>query len=421
MGAGRKLVVALFAAAFFISVLPQNAGAEDNQNSDLQMVIDGDSIKRNYFQGETISISTSLQNGENTVITENDPSCGFKIMVTNDNFDTMYDSSFLCRDQTQEIQLSPFESYDLGTITWDFSLSEDSFIPRGEYTIDIIHTKTGTSTYIKVNFYEYFTPNEYLDLAIDISSIEGEGAFSDGKLVLLTLSNPTDENIIVHPNICDMIIEINNVKVILESCFFNSQILHPLESMLLGNHVIYQSSMSEGINEVKAYSVGKTLTDSAEIMVGEITDRSDLLSDELRYTVKQSQRGQNEKSEMLISLEIHNPNIQSEALEFSAGCPVNANVYDNQGELVSAIIGDCLSEDHTEILDYGNSLTLEIGSISLVDDYGCSIDTGRYSVVVFGSALPHPVLADFLHISGNYESNCVSNITNYEISHYVMD
>ena len=357
MGAGRKLVVALFAAAFFISVLPQNAGAEDNQNSDLQMVIDGDSIKRNYFQGETISISTSLQNGENTVITENDPSCGFKIMVTNDNFDTMYDSSFLCRDQTQEIQLSPFESYDLGTITWDFSLSEDSFIPRGEYTIDIIHTKTGTSTYIKVNFYEYFTPNEYLDLAIDISSIEGEGAFSDGKLVLLTLSNPTDENIIVHPNICDMIIEINNVKVILESCFFNSQILHPLESMLLGNHVIYQSSMNEGINEVKAYSVGKTLTDSAEIMVGEITDRSDLLSDELRYTVKQSQRGQNEKSEMLISLEIHNPNIQSEALEFSAGCPVNANVYDNQGELVSAIIGDCLSEDHTEILDYGNSLT----------------------------------------------------------------
>ena len=58
MGAGRKLVVALFAAAFFISVLPQNAGAEDNQNSDLQMVIDGDSIKRNYFQGETISVST---------------------------------------------------------------------------------------------------------------------------------------------------------------------------------------------------------------------------------------------------------------------------------------------------------------------------------------------------------------------------
>ena len=184
MGAGRKLVVALFAAAFFISVLPQNAGAEDNQNSDLQMIIDGDSIKRNYFEGETISISSSLQNGENTVITENDPSCGFKIKVTNENFDTMYDSGFLCREQTQEIQLSPFESYELGTITWDFSLSDDSFIPRGEYTIDIIHTKTGTNTYIKVNFYENIAPNQYLDLEIDISSIEGEGAFSNDKLVL---------------------------------------------------------------------------------------------------------------------------------------------------------------------------------------------------------------------------------------------
>ena len=50
------------------------------------MIIDGDSIKRNYFEGETISISSSLQSGENTVITENDPSCGFR-KVTNENFD----------------------------------------------------------------------------------------------------------------------------------------------------------------------------------------------------------------------------------------------------------------------------------------------------------------------------------------------
>ena len=92
---------------------------------------------------------------------------------------------------------------------------------------------------------------------------------------------------------------------------------------------------------------------------------------------------------MLISLDIHNPNIRLETLEFSAGCPVNANVYNNQGELVSTTVGDCLNEDYTEILDYGNSLTLEIGSVSLVDDYGCSIDTGRYSIVVFGNALPH--------------------------------
>ena len=421
MGAGRKLVVALFAAAFFISVLPQNAGAEDNQNSDLQMILDGDSIKRNYFEGETISISSSLQNGENTIITENDPSCGFKIKVTNENFDTMYDSGFLCREQTQEIQLSPFESHELGTIIWDFSLSDDSFIPRGEYTIDIIHTKTGTNTYIKVNFYENIAPNQYLDLEIDISSIEGEGAFSNDKLVLLTLSNPTDENIIVHPNICDMIIEINEAKGLLENCFSNSQMLHPLESMLLGNHIIYQSTLNEGINEVKAYTVGKTLTDSTEVLIGEISETGNHLSDDLRYTVKQNQRGQNEKSEMLISLDIHNPNIELEALEFSAGCPVNANVYNNQGELVSTIVGDCLNEDYTEILDYGNSLTLEIGSVSLVDDYGCSIDTGRYSVVVFGNALPHPVLSDFLHISENYESNCANNITNYEISHYEMD
>lgn len=421
MGAGRKLVVALFAAAFFISALPQNAGAEDNQTSTLQLIIDNENIKQNYFEGETISISTSLQNGENTIITENDPSCGFKIRVTNENSDIMYDSSFLCRNQTQEIQLIPFESYDLGTINWDFSLSDDAFIPRGEYTIDIIHTKSGTNTYIKVNFYENITPDEDLDLDIDIISIANDNVSLTDKLALLTLSNPTDENIILHPNICDIIIEVDGIKSILQNCFFNSQILHPLESMLLGNHVIYQSLINEGNNEIKAYTLGKSITDSVEILAEEIAETNNHLSDDLRYTVKQDQRGQNERSEILISLDIHNPTIQPNTLEFSTGCPVNANIYNNQGEFVSTIVGNCLEENYTEILNYGNSLTLEVGSVSLVDNYGCSIDTGRYSVVVFGNALPYPVLADFLHISENHDLNCAKNITNYEISHYVMD
>ena len=89
----------------------------------------------------------------------------------------MYDSGFLCREQTQEIQLSPFESYDLGTMTWDFSLSDDSFIPE-------VHNRYNPHK----NWHKYvhqseflwnIAPNQYLDLEIDISSIEGEGAFSN--------------------------------------------------------------------------------------------------------------------------------------------------------------------------------------------------------------------------------------------------
>ncbi|MDG1549273.1 MAG: ArsR family transcriptional regulator [Candidatus Poseidoniaceae archaeon] len=407
MAGGTRLVVALLAGVFLLSIIPHSYGQEST-NSNLILLLESD-IEQTYIEGDRLTLDVQLFNPAEKVTISNNPSCEFIFTVINSFGDEVYSSETTCRNQIQTIVIEENEKYDLTTQYWDFTDAENQIIPSGTYTIYLYHSKEPIHNSLVFEFYSSSNNNNYLDLKAKLVDID-DGSY----LAQFTIYNPSTEPIITDNIDCTIILENQIYRFIFDDCFNGAAILHPFENIYSSSQLIPKEWIND--NRSLKYSI---LGDDENYLFlsNEISDdiQEEILPATVQYlpsiTVNELVLNQVDSA---ISLQVN----LAEHSNVGSECYADVNIVNDLGDLVNSLSVD-YCEMNNKSTDRNTNIMTDLYQWELTNAHGCYIEQGKYTLIVgIGDSY---YSADYQNHNTNVAISCMSNHINVDPENFILD
>ena len=421
-GSGRPLII-LICGLFILSATPHISADETIDYSQLELNFDGET-KQWYLQNEVLEINANLVNNDEQISIPNDPSCNVFFSVKDSDSNLIFDNSNICRGQSQELVINSDSNLEFDAMFWDFTSSEGEVIQSGWYDVEISHSVIN----LKDSFNFYFQKNiqfdNELDLALNIVEVGGTQQTNKHNLVGITLSNPTSNSIQLPTESCRLIFELNGVQELLNSCYGSNSNLNANEFSYLEGVLIESNSLEYGENYVSVTTPGGDLNQELIIIIDE---EFNLISNNLEsgltsYVTKEIEMEKEHVSFLSYSINIENNDDVEKMVEFNDNCKFQMFVVNDLGDLIFDSSSDsCQEISSSYSIESGGSLTFDMPYWYLEDGKGCSINSGKYSVIIEILEYSITHFEEYLHQDNYRTKNCVDDSIDTEYSMQIID
>jgi len=401
MAGGTRMVVALLAGVFLLSIIPHSYGQEST-SSNLMLLLEND-IEQTYIEGDVLTLDVQIFNPTEQVTINNNPSCEFIFTVFNSYGDEVYSSETTCRNQIQTIVIDENEKFNLKTQYWDFIDSQGHIIPSGMYTIELSHSKEPIYKTLPFEFHSSSNNSNYLDIKAKLIDIDNES-----YLTQFTIFNPSNEPIITDNIECTIILENEIYRFIFDDCFNGVSILHPLENIYSSSKLIPKDWIYD--NSSLKYSIlggdERYLSPLAEI-TNEIQVEEMVTGLQISPSITTNELVLNQVGSV-ISLQVN----LAEQISASSECHADVNIFNDLGDLVKSLSVDYCKKANANIVT-------DLYQWELIDSHGCYIDQGRYTLIVgIGNSY---YSADYQNLHRNDAISCLSNHIEVNSEDFILD
>ena len=420
MADGARLLIGLLAGVLLISSLPLS-NAEDNATNDLEIILNLN-LKEVYLQGESLVINPSLINHGEDIQISNNPSCEFYFQILDDYQNLFYDSSHTCRNQNQDLVINHLETIDLGTMTWDFLNWEGEFIPTGNYELKVFHSSAEISSSYSIHFYDNLEIDPSMIYALDTYEIFSNNVSTGDQVLLVTISNPTDSEIILPSNYCKVIVEIEEEISRLDVCSEDLESLKPYEYSFLGSKLIRSPDLIAGLNEIKVYPPGKKTISVIELENSNLENTN--ISDQHSLTASLSLEEKISSFNHKLSILINFDDLENDASILESECLFNIYIVNDQSADVYTRENIECSEKISSIENNRfSALQFELDRWGINDKNNCQLESGTYTIIVNSQATGLTMTEQYHHVNKNSNSECFNpgNKRNYQTSSVIVD
>ncbi len=421
-GSGRPLIV-LICGLFILSATPYISADETTDYSQLKLNLD-DEIKQWYLQDEVLEIESFLSNYAEQISIPNDPSCNVFFSVKDSDSNLIFDNSNICRGQNQDLMINSNSVIEFDPFLWDFTSFEGVVIQSGWYNIEISHSKINLKDNIDIYFQNNIGFNNGIELDLSLVEVGGHETSNAHSLVGITLSNPTSDLIELPTESCKLIFELNGVQKLLNSCYGANSKLNSNEFSYLEGVFIESSSLQLGDNYVSVKTPGEDLNENLIITVSEDDGfvPNNLDSDLTSFITKNIEMEKEHVSFLSYSINIENTGDDERIVEFNDNCKYQMFVINDLGESIFDSSKDSCQEIFTSYsIDEDDSLSFEMPNWYLEDSNGCSINSGKYSVIIelIEYSITHH--EEYIHQDNYRKKDCNNDLMNTEYSMQIID
>ncbi len=421
-GSGRPLII-LICGLFILSATPHISADETIDYSQLELNLDGE-IKQWYLQNEVLEINAVLINNDDQISIPNDPSCNVFFSVKDTDSNLIFDNSNICRGQSQELVINSDSNLEFDTMVWDFTSSEGEVIQSGWYNVEISHSVINLKDNINFYFQKDIQFDNDLNLDLNIVEVGGNQQTNKHSLVGITLSNPTSNSIQLPTESCRLIFELNGVQELLNSCYGNNSKLNSNEFSFLQGILIESSSLQLGDNYISVKSPGEILNEELIITIDEenFFTANNLESGLSSYVSKEIEMEKEHVSFLSYSINIENNDDVEKIIEFNDNCKFQMFVINDLGDLIFDSSQDSCQEIFTSYsIEQEDSLSFDMPNWYLEDSNGCSINSGKYSIIIEISEYSIIHHEEYIHQDNYRKKDCNDDLMNTEYSMQIIE
>lgn len=379
----------------FFSCIP--LATAQNEQPELQIVLDTE-LDEIYLEGDELILNVKIVNQGDIYTISNDPSCDFYFTIFDYEQNIIHNSIYNCRGQNQEISIDASSDLTLNLQTWDFKNWNSGYINSGKYTISISHSVL--DLHFQSSF--MFLSNASDDIGYlyqnKVVEIEKNNQLNSDYLILHTIYNPTDKIIQLPEEYCNLVVNTNTVRTIIDHCEVDIGYLYPNEYSFIGTTKIYSSILNYGENIIEISLPGTQYRDS--IILNNDVDVSQSLAGISGQIVIEEL--ENRKTYGLkLSL-----NLEQEFLEQTDDCSIYVDIINDLGEPVYNQIVNVCETLETSANDF---ISTSIDLWETIDSDGCQLDSGRYSIIASSNNTSGFILKSYEHIKPRHGHMCVSS------------
>ena len=421
-GSGRPLII-LICGLFILSATPHISADETIDYSQLELNLDGE-IKQWYLQNEVLEINALLINNDDQISIPNDPSCNVFFSIKDTDSNLIFDNSNICRGQNQELVINSDSNLEFDTMFWDFTSSEGEVIQSGWYNVEISHSVINLKDNINFYFQKDIQFDNDLNLDLNIVEVGGNQQTNKHSLVGITLSNPTSNSIQLPTESCRLIFELNGVQELLNSCYGNNSKLNSNEFSFLQGILIESSSLQLGDNYISVKSPGEILNEELIITIDEedFFTANNLESGLSSYVSKEIEMEKEHVSFLSYSINIENNDDVEKIIEFNDNCKFQMFVINDLGDLIFDSSQDSCQEIFTSYsIEQEDSLSFDMPNWYLEDSNGCSINSGKYSIIIEISEYSIIHHEEYIHQDNYRKKDCNDDLMNTEYSMQIIE
>lgn len=424
MAEASRVLIGLVCGLFILSVIPHSTAQEEINLDGLVLEFDNQ-FQQWYEVGEILEISPSLTNYGDEVSVSNDPSCGTYFMVKDAEMNIIFENSVNCRNQEQQLIIQPMESVDFTNWQWDFTDTDGELISSGTYTIELVHSKTNLRVEQIIYFQKDVSFDLSLELNLDIMALGGADDRSEHHLISITLSNPTNTDILLPTQeSCNLIYSLNGQEKMLNSCYGGNYGLHAYENSYIDGIFIERDTLLEGDNILVVKTPGGDLVDEINIENDDtIISNYEQLNEEIVITASKYTGVETDHVSFLsYSLNLENSNSQSIELTFPNTCKIEMYIVNDLSELIydSTEQQSCQEFQTSDIIESSETLTFDLPEWYLEDQNNCYVDSGTYTIILDIPQYSVTSVDQFEYLETYRNPGCSEEIINFE-SGYVID
>ena len=365
-GAGR-FILTLLAGLMFVSSIPYSAA--QSEQPELEMVLYTE-LDDTYFEGDELILDVKMKNKGVTQTINNDPSCDFYFTIFDKNQNIIHNSIYNCRGQSQEIRIDGDSHMILDTQTWDFKDWKSDYLKTGKYSISITHSVLDIHTESSFLFIANLSNDVQYQYKNKIVEIEKNNSLNSDYLLLHTIYNPTTEIIQLSEGYCSLVVKVGNIRTVIENCQENLVELFPKEHSLIGTTVLNSNTLNSSEEAIEILLPGTQYSDF--IIIPNKND-SPPTSSQLngQITIIGSEIGKLNTVELSL-------NVQEEFIDQANDCLIHIDIINDQGTTIyNQMTNACENMRSTK----NDLVEIPIGKWEPIDNDGCQLDSGKYSIV----------------------------------------
>ena len=425
MAESSRVLIGLVCCLFILSAIPQTS-AQEEIDSD-QLILGFDNQFEDWYEiGDIIEINPILTNLGNQLSISNDPSCGTYVIINNVDMVSVFDNSENCRNQEQQLIIQQMETIEFQNLQWDFTDSSGDIVPSGQYTVNLIHSKTQIMSSKEIYFQQNVSFDENLELVLDIASLGNSEERDAHHLVGVTLSNPTNEEIIL-PNeeSCRLIYSFNGEEKMLDSCFGENMKLNGWEYSYIDGIFIERGSLLEGNNILTVTTPGGDLMKEIIIENNDpIDDDYEQLDDQLLVTTSKNIGMERDHISFIsYSINLENSDEQLVELDFPNTCKFQMYIIDDLSRVIYDNTEQQTCQDLTtsHAIESGEILTFDLPEWYLEDENKCYIDSGTYTFILEIQQFSITEVEKFEYSEAYRNPECSEDVITFESEYAVSN
>jgi hypothetical protein len=420
-GRGRPLII-MICCLFILSAAPLISADETNDYSQLKLDFDND-IKQWYLQNEVLELSAILVNNADLISIPNDPSCNIFFSVKDLDSNLIFDNSNICRGQSQDLVINANSNVVFDDIFWDFTSSEGELIKSGWYNLEISHSVIELSNNVDFYYQNNVVINDGVELNLNLVEIGDSGLDNKNTLIGITLSNPTSEIIEFPSESCKLIFELNGVEKLLNSCYGDNSKLNSNEFSYLEGVLIDSNSLELGENYISIKTPGEDLNEALILTIdNESSVPENLESGLTSYISKEIEMEKEHVSFLSYSINFENNNNEEKIIHFSDNCKFQMFVINDLGESIFDSSQDSCQEIFTSYsIEQQDTLSFKMPNWYLEDSNGCSINSGKYSVIIQVLEYSITHYEEYVHQDNYRKKGCNNNLIETEYSMQIIE
>ena len=423
MAESSRVLIGLVCGLFILSAIPQTSAQEEIDSDQLILGFDNQ-FEDWYVVGDRLEINPILTNLGDQLSISNDPSCGTYVIINNIEMDSIFDNSENCRNQDQQLIIQQMETIEFQNWQWDFTDSSGEIVPSGQYTVNLMHSKTEIVSSEEIYFQQNVSFDENLELVLDIASL-GNSEESDGHyLVGVTLSNPTNNEIMLpYEESCRLIYSFNGEEKMLDSCFGENMKLNSWENSYIDGIFIERGSLLEGDNILSATTPGGDLV--KEIIIesnGLIDDDYEQLDGQILVTTSKNIGMESDHISFLsYSINLENIDEQLVELDFPNTCKFQMYIIDDLSRVIydNTLQQTCQDLSTSHAIESGEILTFDLPEWYLEGENKCYIDSGTYTFILEIQQFSITEVEKFEYSEAYRNPECSEDVISFE-SEYVV-
>ena len=423
MAESSRVLIGLVCGLFILSAIPQTSAQEEIDSDQLILGFDNQ-FEDWYVVGDRLEINPILTNLGDQLSISNDPSCGTYVIINNIEMDSIFDNSENCRNQDQQLIIQQMETIEFQNWQWDFTDSSGEIVPSGQYTVNLMHSKTEIVSSEEIYFQQNVSFDENLELVLDIASI-GNSEERDGHyLVGVTLSNPTNNEIMLpYEESCRLIYSFNGEEKMLDSCFGENMKLNSWENSYIDGIFIERGSLLEGDNILSATTPGGDLVKEIIIENNDpIDDDYEQLDGQILVTTSKNIGMESDHISFLsYSINLENIDEQLVELDFPNTCKFQMYIIDDLSRVIydNTLQQTCQDLSTSHAIESGEILTFDLPEWYLEDENKCYIDSGTYTFILEIQQFSITEVEKFEYSEAYRNPECSEDVISFE-SEYVV-
>ncbi len=392
-GSGR-FVITLLAGLMFLSSIP--LATAQNEQHELEIILDVE-LDEVYLEGDELLLNVKIVNQGDFLTINNDPSCDFYFTVFDYNQNIIHNSIYNCRGQNQEISIDANSDLTLDLQSWNFKNWNSDYIDSGIYSILIKHSVFDIQTQSSFMFISNLSSDvEYL-YQNKVVEIKKNDNLNSDYLILHTIYNPTNNIIQLSEEYCSLVVNIGAIRTIVDNCQKNLVNLYPSEYSLIGTTKIDSNMFPYGEYSIEIILPGTQYQDFIPIQK-EYDNHQSLteLNGQILTEVLENRKSNGIK----LSL-----NLDHEFINQTNDCLIYVDIINDQGEPVyNQIVNVC--EDVKSMAN--NLINIPIGLWEPIDNDGCQLDSGKYSIIASSKNTSSYIHRQHEHTKDGTEHLCAS-------------